>query len=73
MGPAGVLPMWLILSVLACIGAASYFNTLQAGFTYDDFYAVVMLSSRLSLVICVFYSVNFFTQFTRLLCQHLVV
>ncbi|BDA47605.1 probable protein O-mannosyl-transferase TMTC4 [Coccomyxa sp. Obi] len=27
--------------VLACIGAASYFNTLQAGFTYDDFYAVI--------------------------------
>ncbi|CAL8471954.1 g11496 [Coccomyxa elongata] len=41
MGAARVLPMWLIVSVLACIGAASYFNTLQAGFTYDDFYAVI--------------------------------
>ncbi len=35
------VPTWAILTVLAAISAGAYFNTIQAGFTYDDFFAVV--------------------------------
>lgn len=35
------VPTWAILTVLAAISCGAYFNTIQAGFTYDDFFAVV--------------------------------
>ncbi|CAL8469470.1 g9011 [Coccomyxa elongata] len=38
--PARV-PTWAILTILAAISCGAYFNTLQAGFTYDDFFAVI--------------------------------
>ena len=46
MSAARVIPIWLVMTVLACIAAATYFNTLHAGFTYDDFYAVVIFCHR---------------------------
>lgn len=35
------LPHWVILCVLLALSCGAYFNTLQSGFTYDDFFAVV--------------------------------
>ncbi|KAK9908411.1 hypothetical protein WJX75_007517 [Coccomyxa subellipsoidea] len=35
------VPTWAILTVLAAISCGAYFNTIQAGFTYDDFFAVI--------------------------------
>ena len=32
---------WVILCVLGALSCGAYLNTLQAGFTYDDFFAVV--------------------------------
>ena len=33
----------IILCVLLTLSSGAYFNTLQAGFTYDDFFAVVSI------------------------------
>lgn len=35
------VPTWAILTILAAISCGVYFNTIQAGFTYDDFFALV--------------------------------
>ncbi len=35
------VPAWTICTILAAISCGVYLNTLQAGFTFDDFFAVV--------------------------------
>jgi hypothetical protein len=41
------VPVWAIFTVLAAISCGVYFNTFQAGFTYDDFFAVVRSNGKL--------------------------
>ena len=35
------MPAWTICTILAAVSCGVYLNTLQAGFTFDDFFAVV--------------------------------
>ncbi len=35
------VPAWTICTILAAISCGVYLNTLQGGFTFDDFFAVV--------------------------------
>ena len=35
------VPAWSICTILAAVSCGVYLNTLQAGFTFDDFFAVV--------------------------------
>ncbi len=35
------IPGWTICTILAAVSCGVYLNTLQAGFTFDDFFAVV--------------------------------
>ena len=44
------MPDWCICTILAALSCGVYLNTLQAGFTFDDFFAVVRLSSSLKIV-----------------------
>ena len=41
------MPNWCICTILAALSCGVYLNTLQAGFTFDDFFAVVSPSSSL--------------------------
>ena len=44
------MPDWCICTILAALSCGVYLNTLQAGFTFDDFFAVVRPYSDLLLV-----------------------
>ena len=35
------VPAWTVCTILAAVSCGVYLNTLQAGFTFDDFFAVV--------------------------------
>ena len=44
------MPDWCICTILAALSCGVYLNTLQAGFTFDDFFAVVRPSCSLKIV-----------------------
>ena len=50
MGRIRKVPDWCICTILAALSCGVYLNTLQAGFTFDDFFAVVRPSCSLKVV-----------------------
>ena len=50
MGRTRKVPDWCICTILAALSCGVYLNTLQAGFTFDDFFAVVRPLSDLMIV-----------------------
>lgn len=37
------VPAWTVCTILATLSCGVYLNTLQAGFSFDDFFAIVSL------------------------------
>ena len=53
------IPAWTVCTILAAVSCGVYLNTLQAGFTFDDFFAVVRtIDTLLALHVCEIYMIS---------------
>ena len=53
------VPAWTVCTILAAVSCGVYLNTLQAGFTFDDFFAVVRtIDATLAVHACSIYMIS---------------